>query len=71
VDRAVAAAKRAFVSFSETSVDERLQLLRRIIGVYKSRMEEMPNTISREMGAPISVARKAKAPAGLALDGDR
>ncbi|MCU1303654.1 MAG: aldehyde dehydrogenase family protein, partial [Candidatus Sulfotelmatobacter sp.] len=66
VDRAVTAAKRAFLSFSETSVDKRLQLLNRIIDVYKSRMEEMANTISQEMGAPISLSRKAQAPAGLA-----
>jgi aldehyde dehydrogenase (NAD+) len=66
VDLAVAAAKRAFESYSETSVEERLALLRRIIEVYKSKMEEMATTISQEMGAPISLSRKAQAPAGLA-----
>jgi aldehyde dehydrogenase (NAD+) len=66
VDRAVAAAKQAFESYSESTVAERLELLRRIIDVYKSRMEEMAATISQEMGAPISLSRKAQAPAGLA-----
>jgi aldehyde dehydrogenase (NAD+) len=66
VDRAVAAAKRAFESYSETSVEERLALLRRIIEVYKSKIEEMATAISQEMGAPISLSRKAQAPAGLA-----
>ena len=66
VDRAVAAAKRAFESYSETSPEERLKLLRRIIEVYQSRMDEMADTISQEMGAPSSFARKAQAPAGLA-----
>jgi aldehyde dehydrogenase (NAD+) len=66
VDRAVAAAKRAFESYSETSVEQRLELLRRIIEVYQSKIEEMAQTISLEMGAPISFARKAQAPAGLA-----
>ena len=66
VDRAVAAAKRAFESYSETSRDERLGLLGRIIEVYQSKMEEMAKTISQEMGAPISLSRKAQAPAGLA-----
>jgi aldehyde dehydrogenase (NAD+) len=66
VDRAVAAAKRAFESYSETSVEERLVLLRRIIEVYKSKLEEMATTISQEMGAPISLSRKAQAPAGVA-----
>jgi len=66
VDRAVAAAKRAFESYSETNVEKRLALLRRIIEVYKLRMEEMAGIISEEMGAPISLSRKAQAPAGLA-----
>jgi aldehyde dehydrogenase (NAD+) len=66
VDRAVAAAKRAFESYSEASLDERLGLLRRIIEVYQAKMEEMAETISREMGASISLSRKAQAPAGLA-----
>jgi aldehyde dehydrogenase (NAD+) len=66
VDRAVAAAKRTFASYSEASVQDRLGLLRRIIDVYKSKLEEMATTISQEMGAPISLSRKAQAPAGLA-----
>jgi aldehyde dehydrogenase (NAD+) len=66
VDRAVAAAKRAFESYSETSLDARRELLGRIIKVYQSKMMEMADTISREMGAPCSLARKAQAPAGLA-----
>ena len=66
VDRAVAAAKRAFESYSETTVEDRLALLTRIVEVYKSKMEEMAQTISQEMGAPISLSRAAQAPAGLA-----
>jgi aldehyde dehydrogenase (NAD+) len=66
VDRAVAAAERAFESYSQTSLQERLDLLRRIIEVYQSRMEEMAAAISQEMGAPSSLSRKAQAPAGLA-----
>lgn len=66
VGQAVCAAKMAFGSYSETTVDERLVLLQRIIEVYKSRMDEMAETISLEMGAPISLSRAAQAPAGLA-----
>lgn len=66
VDKAVAAAKKAFETFSETTVDQRLAFLRRIIEVYKAKIDEMAETISREMGAPISLSRKAQAPAGLA-----
>jgi len=66
VDQAVAAAKRAFESYSETTVTERLALLRRISEVYQSKTEEMAHTISQEMGAPLGLARAAQAPAGLA-----
>jgi aldehyde dehydrogenase (NAD+) len=66
VDKAVAAATRAFQSYSETTLDTRLAFLRRIIEVYQSKMEEMAEIISQEMGAPISLSQKAQAPAGLA-----
>ncbi len=65
VDRAVAAAKRAFESYSETTPEERLAILRRVLGVYQAKMDQMAETISLEMGAPISLSRKAQAPAGL------
>ena len=66
VDRAVAAAKTAFDSYSETSLDARLAFLRRIVEVYQTKAEEMAHAISQEMGAPISLSRKAQVPAGLA-----
>jgi len=66
VDMAVSAAKKAFAAWSETSRDERLALLRRIIEIYQAKNEDMAAIISREMGAPISLARKAQVPAGLA-----
>jgi len=65
VDKAVAAAKKAFGSYSETTVEERLSFLRQIIEVYRSKMDEMAETISREMGAPLSLSKAAQAPAGL------
>src|SRR5258707_12960266 len=64
-DRAIAAATRAFESYSETPLDQRLDLLKRICGVYQAKMDDMAETISREMGAPIGLARAAQAPAGL------
>jgi aldehyde dehydrogenase (NAD+) len=65
VDRAVAAARRAFEPYSETSPDSRLAILQRIIEVYQSRVEDLAETISREMGAPIWLSRAAQAPVGL------
>ena len=66
VDKAVAAASRAFETFSETSVEERLAFLKRIIEIYQARMDAMAETISEEMGAPPWLAKAAQAPAGLA-----
>ena len=40
VDKAVAAAKAAFETFSQTSVEERAALLDKIVEVYKSRFEK-------------------------------
>jgi acyl-CoA reductase-like NAD-dependent aldehyde dehydrogenase len=66
VDRAVAAAQRAFGTFSRTTREERMALLGRIIEAYKRRMEDMARAISAEMGAPLTtVARPLQAPAGL------
>jgi aldehyde dehydrogenase (NAD+) len=66
VDRAVAAARKAFESYSETSPEERSTLLRRIADVYRSHSEKMAETISLEMGAPIGLSQGAQVPAGLA-----
>jgi len=66
VDRAVAAAQRAFETWSRSSREERMALLGRIIEVYTRRMDDMAQAISAEMGAPIAtVARPLQAPSGL------
>jgi hypothetical protein len=49
-------------------LDFRLKLLRQLIEIYQSKIDEMADTISQEMGAPRSLARKAQAPAGLVLE---
>ncbi len=64
VDRAVAAAKRAFLSWSETSVNERASLLERIIEIYARRSAEMDEAIRLEMGAPADFVREQQTPAG-------
>ncbi len=66
VDAAVAAAKAAFESFSQTSKEERLELLDRIIALYSGRLDELADIISQEMGAPVWLAQAAQAVAGLA-----
>ena len=65
VDKAVAAAKRAFATFSQTSRDERVALLTKVIEVYKGRLKEIGASVSDEMGAPLPMAEKLQAGAGL------
>jgi aldehyde dehydrogenase (NAD+) len=57
VDHAVAAARHAFASFSITTPDERLALIRKILEAYGERYDEMAQTISREMGAPRALSQ--------------
>ena len=52
VDLAVAAARRAFVTFSQTTRQERLDLLKRILAVFKTRYDDIAAAITQEMGAP-------------------
>ena len=65
VDKAVAAAKRAFVTYSQTSREERIALLEKIIEIYKGRMKEIGAAVSDEMGAPLPMAERLQAGAGL------
>jgi len=65
VDKAVTAARRAFESYSMTTPEERAALLERVIEVYKGRMKEIAAAISDEMGAPLPLAERAQAAAGL------
>ncbi len=65
VDKAVAAARKAFETFSETSREERLELLQRIIAAYQARYDELVESVSTEMGAPLWLSRAAQAAAGM------
>lgn len=67
VDKAVAAARRAFETFSQTSREERVALLEKIIAVYKTRMKDIGAAVSDEMGAPLPMAEKMQAGAALAI----
>ena len=64
VNKAVAAAKNAFESFSQTSKEERLALMGKILEVYQSRYDEIAETISSEMGAPLWLSKAAQAATG-------
>ena len=66
VDKAVAAAKRAFETFSRTSREERIDLLQRILAEYQKRFGDIASAITEEMGAPASLAQRAQAAIGIA-----
>lgn len=65
VNMAVAAATKAFASYSQTSKVERLELLHRLMVATQERFEELARAMSTEMGAPISMARDAHADAAV------
>jgi aldehyde dehydrogenase (NAD+) len=64
VDLAVAAARRAFTSYSQWSVQQRLELLEKIRAIYKDYFDDIAQAISDEMGAPIDLARGSQAKLG-------
>ena len=65
VDRAVAAAKRAFEGYAHATREDRLALLGRILEVYKRRYNDMAAAITEEMGAPVSLSQNAQAAIGM------
>lgn len=64
VDRAVAAARKAFPAFQATSVQERIALLRRILQIYEERAEAFAEAMRLEMGSPITFSRNGQVPRG-------
>ena len=65
VDAAVAAAKAAFKTFSQSTREERIALMGRIIEEYKKRAMDLAVSMAKEMGAPVSFASTAQVGAGI------
>jgi len=63
-DAAVKAAKEAFVEWKETSKEERINLLEKLLKIYKKRFNELAEAQSMEMGAPIDYAKSAQTASG-------
>ena len=63
-DAAVDAAKNAFENWKETSIEERISLLEKLLTVYKKRFDEMANAISMEMGAPMDWSTNVQTTSG-------
>jgi aldehyde dehydrogenase (NAD+) len=66
VDAAVRAAREAFDSFSQSSRESRVKLLRDVVAGIQSRADEFAEAINQEMGAPLWWAQQAQVPAGIA-----
>ena len=64
VDKAVAAAKRAFETFSQTTREERIALLEAILEEFTRRYDDVAEAIMDEMGAPWGLAKGAQAGSG-------
>ena len=64
VDLAVAAARQAFVSWGQTSLELRIGLVEKLIAVFERRYDEMVHAISTEMGAPYDLSYNAQAESG-------
>ncbi|MDE5457147.1 aldehyde dehydrogenase family protein [Bradyrhizobium sp. CSA112] len=65
VDRAAKAARRAFATYSEASVEQRLSWLQKIIEGFRARLPELARTMTLEMGAPITFATQRQATVAL------
>jgi len=56
VDRAVEAARKAFTTWSQSTREERLEVLGAILAEYQKRASDLADAVSEEMGAPASLA---------------
>jgi aldehyde dehydrogenase (NAD+) len=65
VDKAVAAARKAFETWSRTTREERVALLQKIMAVYQTKYDAIAKAISEEMGAPMWLSKAAQAATGL------
>ncbi|MFD2649615.1 aldehyde dehydrogenase family protein [Devosia albogilva] len=65
VDRAAKAARRAFSTYSETTVEQRLGWLARIIDGFRARLPELARAMTLEMGSPITFATERQATVAL------
>lgn len=64
VDLAVAAARRAFDSYSQTTREERVALLQSILDEFAKRHDDVARAIMDEMGAPWELAKNSQAASG-------
>lgn len=61
MERAILSADKAFLTWSESSLEQRLTVLRQLHEQLVARADEIAVTISREVGMPIKLARQIQA----------
>ncbi len=65
IDRGVVAATAAFGPWSRTPPAERRALVARLLEVYRARYDEMVQTITLELGAPVDMCAEQQADTGV------
>ena len=65
VDKAVAAAKSAFETYGQTSREDRIALMGKLLEIYQARYSDMAEAITLEMGAPTSLSKNVQTASGL------
>ena len=65
LNKAVEAARKAFPSFSQTSPEERIEMLNRIVEEYKKRKDEIIQTVTNELGVPLKLSEKSHYKMGM------
>jgi len=67
LNRAVGAAKAAFETWGQSTKEERLGYLQKILGGLAARQEEIAQTIAGEVGMPISMSKAVQAALPMAV----
>ena len=65
VDRAVKAARKAFISWSQTSREDRIGVLESLLAEYSKRVDDLAEAVNEEMGAPPTLAAGPQVQLGL------
>jgi aldehyde dehydrogenase (NAD+) len=65
VDKAVEAARKAFTTWSQSTREERLEVLAAILAEYQKRTSDLAEAITEEMGAPAPLAAGPQVNMGL------
>lgn len=65
VDKAVEAAHSVYLEFRNTPVEERKKMLQNILDEYKKRKDDLIETMTDELGAPLQLSEKTHYQAGV------